>query len=244
MQQTQNITTAQPYLTILPENDQVFAASDMFLAKHMLPLVSIDLSVINPEWQGLIHLVNPVEPADCYIGDYTPEYHNDFAGQNWFILQLDENNHYQWLGQRQYFILENDNHHELCFGQMQPHSEAMHKDYLKVKARFKETGEMISTSCLKFDLEFRQTHPNILLNWIGGEFSVSNYISPLDQYFDLKIIDRRTDDEEVHIYDKQGRRYYFIACASGWQYCTSGADDILMYYQPETKRVLYTFDWT
>ena len=141
-------------------------------------------------------------------------------------------------------ILENENHQEICFGQMQPHSDAMHKDYLKVKARFKETGEMISSSHLKFDLEFRKQHPNILLNWIGGEFSVSNYISPLDQYFNLQFINRRTDDEEVHVYDKQDRRYYFIACASGWQYCTSGADDILMYYQPETKRVLFTFDWT
>lgn len=244
MKQIQNITTAQPYLTILPNNEAVFAASDSFLAKHLLPLVSIDLSFINPEWQGQIHLLNPVEPADSYIGDYTQEYHNEFAGENWFILQLNENNQYQWLAQRQYFILENDNHHELCFGQMQPHSDEMHKDYLKVKARFKETGEMISSSHFKFTSEFRKQHPNILLNWIGGEFSVSNYISPLDQYFDLKFINRRTTDEEVHIYDKQGRRYYFVASASGWQYCTSGADDILMYYQPETKRVLFTFDWT
>ena len=123
---------------------------------------------------------------------------------------------------------------------MQPHSDQMHKDYLEVKARFKETGKMTSTD--QFINQYAE--PNTLLNWIGGEFSVSNYISPLDQYFDLQIIEERADHEEVHIYDKQGNRYYFIACASGWQYCTSGADDILMYYQPETKRVLFTFDWT
>ena len=69
-------------------------------------------------------------------------------------------------------------------------------------------------------------------------------LTDLDQYFDLQIIEERTDHEEVHIYDKQGNRYYFIACASSWQYCTSGADDILMFYQPETRRVLFTFDWT
>lgn len=244
MKQIQNITTIQPYLTLLPENDAVFAPESSFLAKHLLPLVSIDLSVINPEWQGNIHLVNPIEPADSCIGDYTHEYHNEFAGENWFILQLNANNHYHWLGQQRYFILENENHHELCFGQTQPHSEAMHQDYLEVKARFKETGQIISTANLNFNHQYNTQNANILLNWIGGEFGFSNYVDTLAQYFDVRCVNRRTDDEEVHIYNQQGRRYYFIACASGWQYCISGADDILMFYQPETKRVLFPFDWT
>ena len=240
MNQIQNITEPQPYLTLLPENEDVFAPDNTFLAKHLLPLVSIDLAAINPDWRGKIHLVNPIEPADCYIGSYTEAFYNQFAAENYFILQLDENNHYQWLGEKRYFILENENHAEICFNQMQPHSDQMHKDYLEVKARFKETGKMTSTD--HFINQYAE--PNTLLNWIGGEFSASNYMSPLDQYFDLQIIEKRADHEEVHIYDKQGNRYYFIACASSWQYCTSGADDILMYYQPETKRVLFTFDWT
>ena len=52
------------------------------------------------------------------------------------------------------------------------------------------------------------------------------------------------DDGFVHIFDQQQRRYYFIASASGWEYCNHGADNILMFYQPETRRVLFTFDWT
>ena len=243
MNQIQNITEPQPYLTLLPENEDVFAPDNAFLAKHLLPLVSIDLATVNPEWRGKIHLVNPIEPADCYIGSYTEAFYNQFAAENYFILQLDKNNHYQWLGEKRYFILENENHAEICFNQMQPHSEKIHKDFLEVKARFKETREIISTSDLEFDPKFRQENPSILLNWIGGEFGVSNYITPLDQYFDLQFIDQKPDNEEVHVYDKQGHRYYFIACASGW-HCTSGADDILMYYQPETKSVLFTFDWT
>mgnify|MGYP003592030158 FL=1 len=49
MKQIQNITTAQPYLTLLPDNEDVFAPDSAFLAKHMLPLISIDLSAVNPE---------------------------------------------------------------------------------------------------------------------------------------------------------------------------------------------------
>ncbi len=236
MKQTQNITTAQPYLTILPDNEDVFASSDMFLAKHMLPLVSIDLSAVNPEWQGKVHLVNPIEPHDCYIGSYTLDHHDQYANENWFILQLDENNHYHWLGKNDYFYAENPE----CDKDLKQHSQEMHQDYLAVKARFKETGKIISSS----SIEYQSESPTTLLDQLGGEVDGGNWTHPIDQHFDLRYINENTDDQEVHIFDHEGQRYYFIVAVAGWEYCSHGADWILMFYQPETKRVLFTFDWT
>ena len=106
----QEITTAQDFLKLLPSSDIVFTNKDAFLAKHLLPLISIDLAQINPEWQGWIHLVNPIEPYECYIGSETAEFHNEFAHENWFILQMDEQSQYHWLADQHYFILENKSH--------------------------------------------------------------------------------------------------------------------------------------
>lgn len=232
----ENITTTQPYLTLLPDNDAVFAPESTFLAKHLLPLVSIDLSAVNAEWQGKIHLINPIEPHDSYIGSYTQGHHNQYANENWFILQMDDHNRYQWLGEKDYFYAE----HSDCDADMKKHSQDMSQDYLALKNRFKETGKLIPTS----DIRYKNAEPTTLLNQLGGETYGGNWLSPIDEHFDLQFIHEDTDEQEVHLYDRGGHRYYFIASASGWEYCLHGADDILMFYQPETKRVLFTFDWT
>jgi len=40
----QDITITEDFLKLLPDSDTVFAAKDSFLAKHLLPLISIDLA--------------------------------------------------------------------------------------------------------------------------------------------------------------------------------------------------------
>ena len=140
----ENITTTQPYLTLLPNNDAVFAPESTFLAKHLLPLVSIDLSAVNAEWQGKIHLINPIEPHDSYIGSYTQGHHNQYANENWFILQMDEQSQYHWLADQHYFILENKSHPS--YAEVLTHSQEMHEDFRQVKHRFLEQKRVISTS--------------------------------------------------------------------------------------------------
>ena len=231
-----DITTAQPFLEILPENEDIFAESNLFLAKHLLPLVSIDLSIIHSEWQGKIHLLNPIEPYECYIGSETTQFANEFANENWFVMKLNDKYRYEWLGDRKYFALENSE----CDADLRKHSQEMHLDYSQVKQRFLATGKVISGS----DVAYENDEPTVLLNQLGGDANYGNWNHPISDHFELKIINEDTDGEVAHVYDQNGLRYYFIASASGWEYCNHGADDILMFYQPETKRVLYTFDWT
>lgn len=232
----EDITTPEPYLTLLPENESIFAPSSAFLAKHLLPLLSIDLSEVNPEWQGKVHLVNPIEPYECYIGSETTAFANEYANENWFIMQLNQQDQYEWLGRKEYFALENPD----CDADLKQHSQEMHDDYLKVKQRLKETGKIISSS----SVEYQSESPTTLLDQLGGEVDGGNWTHPIDQHFDLKYVNENTDDQEIHIFDHEGQRYYFIAGVAGWEYCSHGADWILMFYQPETRRVLYTFDWT
>jgi hypothetical protein len=103
----ENITTAQPYLTVFPDANDVFAEPVAQYAKHIIPLLSIDLAVVNPTWHGKIHLVNPIEPHDGYMGDYTQKYHNDFLKPNWIGFKLNAENKYELLGDFKYFLLEN-----------------------------------------------------------------------------------------------------------------------------------------
>jgi hypothetical protein len=38
--------------------------------------------------------------------------------------------------------------------------------------------------------------------------------------------------------------FYFIASAAGYHYRRHNADEILLFYSPQTRTVLQTFDWT
>lgn len=64
-------------------------------------------------------------------------------------------------------------------------------------------------------------------------------VSPIDQCFDLTYINEDTDEQEVHVYDHEELRYYFIAGVAGWEYYCHGADWIMMCYQSETKSFIY-----
>jgi hypothetical protein len=35
-----------------------------------------------------------------------------------------------------------------------------------------------------------------------------------------------------------------VAEVSGYAYCEEGADSILLFYEPESRTVLFTFDWS
>lgn len=43
---------------------------------------------------------------------------------------------------------------------------------------------------------------------------------------------------------RDGRSYRFIAAVPGWHYRASGADSILLYYDPVERIVLKTFVFT
>ena len=69
----ENITEAITGITPFPEAETVFAPEQPWLAKHFLPLVPVDLGLIRGELAGtVVHLVNPFEPYEGYIGETPP----------------------------------------------------------------------------------------------------------------------------------------------------------------------------
>src|SRR4028119_1410037 len=101
------VSDSQPYLKVYPPDEQVFADPVARYARHVLPLVSIDLSAVDPSWQGWIHLVNTVEPEDEIVGKATHPFHNYYLRENWIGFHLNDEGWYELLGDFRYFYLEN-----------------------------------------------------------------------------------------------------------------------------------------
>ncbi len=213
----ENIKKIRSGLTPLPEN--VFVDDQAWLADQLLPTVSIDLGLLRPGLAGTVaHMLQPLCPIDGYIGDDTWEFHNEFAASNWLAFHLTEDNRYRFLGRDEYFA---------------PYDEkyaAGVKEYqAKVRAYAKEHGRLA-----EFPSYFKgEALEQDWLDVLGGEFWAGNWTTedpPSAFEFIYEEIGNRLE------LNYQGNPFFPVACANG--------STILMFYEPESRTVLFTFDET
>ena len=215
MLEEEKIEKLRPGLTPFPEH--VFVDDQPWLADHVWPLLSIDLGLLRPELAGtVVHMLQPVGPIDGYIGDGTAEFHNEFTGPNWFALRLTEDNRYRFLGREEYF---------------EPYDAAHAADFQeyqgKVLAYAKEHGRLA-------DFPRHRNGQADRSNWLdilGGDFWAGNWLTEAPPPAFELVEDEENDRIELTY---QGKPFFPVACAR--------ALTILMFYEPDSRTVLFTFD--
>ncbi len=223
------IEKLRPGLTPFPKN--VFTDDQQWLYDHLLPLLSVDLGILRPELSGtVVHVLCPVEPYEGYIGDGTESFHNAFTAPNWFALQLTDDNRYRFLGKEGYFQSPSD-------PDKQKHATQMKESYAKARTYFEKHGRLACYSMYGKG-EARET------NWLdnlGGIFWGGNWTNGAEVPSAFVLIDELDKPIELTY---QGNPFFPVADVAGYNYCASGADSILLFYEPKSRTVLFTFDWT
>ncbi|WP_455008426.1 hypothetical protein [Neisseria sicca] len=223
-------------LHAFPEAETVFSEKQPWLKEHFLPCISIDLVEINPEWKGItLHLINPQEPGDGLIGELTQFAHNEFIGINWLSFRLTEDNRYEFLGDERYFLRSRANKHLLTDPYLEKYFAENLKNYAEQKKAFQEkTGDYNGEP-------YFSKYDGLFLNSLGGERIESSNWSTSD---DIPSAYKMTQDEDGNVtITHNGNRFYHIASACGYSY-SHGADNIVMLYEPISRLVLFTYDWT
>jgi hypothetical protein len=233
-------------LTLFPTPEAVFAAEHTYLAKHILPLVSIDLSLINPDWGGVIHMVSPLEPYDGYMGEYTQAYHNAYCKENWLAFRLNASNQYEPLTDRRYFFLENSapptQAPEGLSAELAKHYESETKAFEFSKLRFQKFGGLYGHK--RFDRTEKnsdQAQPWNILDQLGGNALWGNWSSYPEPPAEFSIDE--SDSQNVIIENSKGDRLFFVARVPAYHY-TEGGADTLLFYEPSSRTALFTFDFT
>lgn len=279
----EDINAPQPYLTIFPEAASVFAAPVEKYAQHLHPLLSIDLSVVNPAWSGVVHLISPVEPYSGFMGEYTQAFHNDYLKTNWIAFKLNAENRYELLGDFKYFALENvvldtpidspeesesainayremfdEDFMELLENtpkdyrqELEAHYAQSHIGYRQAKEKYAKYGGLYGDNGGETLAEKREyfTEPWNFLDQLGGTTGWANWTSYCED-FGIKLNAGYYDEgleDDIYPISPAGNRFYFIAGVPAWHYITngySGADWIVMYYEPIERIVWFTFDYT
>lgn len=226
----------QPFLRPFPTAETVFVDPVARYERHLSPLVSIDLSAVDPGLSGWVHLVSPIEPEDGCLGDHGKEGWGRYLQPNWIAFRLTHDHRYELLGDFRFFGIENIGGTLLYPGAQEGLTdwyEKQHASFAATRAAFKETGQVIGF------IGSRGQRPVAALEQLGGEAPVGNMIwqQMPDSAFTY-------DDDDTAPRTHDGRLYRFIASVPGWHYRASGADNILLYYDPVERTVLETFDYT
>ncbi|ULJ65531.1 DUF6882 domain-containing protein [Wielerella bovis] len=235
-----------PQMQLYPDIKDVFQAQQAsWLGKHLLPCFTLDLAALRPDWVGRkIHMLLPCEPEEGYIGEATEAAHNEFCGTNWLALRLDEQNRCEFLANEAYFhaACEPDN------DSLQEHIAAQHDTFQSYRAERAANGNSNET---------------VLINHLGGKIQEGNWTfdPPLPTAFacdtnaeyyryensrqnGIKLLQQQIDGTDAVRISYQGKPFYFICSSSGWAWAEYGADDMLLFYEPESRIVLMTFDYT
>ncbi len=246
----EDVDQVQPWLAPFPDPAEVFSDPVDRYARLLSPLVSVDLSVVDPAWRGWAHLLSPVEPMDGYLGDGTEGHHSYYARTNWLGFRLDDHDRYHLLGDWRFFLMENLVGDELVLdpdedprlrrrrgdGGLTEWYQEQHDSFAATKALFTQHGRLMRAGGTGESRAFLDTVGGPAHGW-------ANWVDP--EMFPLDVCDIG-DDEGVIIYPlaENGDRFHFVASVAGWHYRESGADQILMFYEPGSRTVLFTYDWS
>ncbi|MCR6474952.1 hypothetical protein NU688_02195 [Variovorax sp. ZS18.2.2] len=249
-----DIRQPAPFLHPFPDPVDVFSDPVDRYARHLHPLCTIDLSAVDPAWQGRIHMLSPIEPYEGLIGQSTVAHHGEFLRPNWLAFEL-KDDRYTLLGDWRYFEVndpdlspsfrtELDIRHEdshLAFAAMQAHYAGCHRlDIMRTGARNVRDPDTLALLHKRREIRGFDSDgdPLPLLAQLGGEAFEGNWSESSEW-----PIDRNPAGDPAPL-TADGRRFRFIAHVPGYNYCLHGADSILLFYDPQDSIALFTFDWT
>ena len=236
---------------MVPFPTDVFPADQAWLAQHLLPLLKIDLGVLRPELAGQVAtMLCPIEPYEGCIGDETTAHHNAFTASNWIAFELTADNQMRFLGNEAYFLGDAADDEDA-----RAHVAEMRDSHDQAKAHFQQHG------CLASFSRYGDGEPEeqAWLNQLGGPIWFGNWTgyTPLPAAFQLQDLagyqqrgSLRFRNDSSHLADdglrltRDGQAVFHVASVPASNWVAAGADAIVMFYEPNSRTVLFTFDWS
>ena len=220
------------HIDYFPEASTIFCAAQPWLEKHLLPLVSFDLASLDPALGDVrLHFLKPVEPYNSCIGDNAWATHTDYCSENWLCFHLEDDGTYRFLAEENYFIGEN------AAPDAQKYFAEVRASYQQIKQFYRENGvvvaELDDNNLPRFGGPPSFLPPCYYGNWSTTEppaaFTIDEDYDNWGKEADIRY---------------QGRRFICIAADAGYDWGEGGADTIYLLYEPHSRLVLMTFNYT
>lgn len=233
---------ATEFFQPFPDPQTVFSRDVEKHCEYLLPLATIDLARVDPKLNGRGHFIQSFEPWDGVVGDGGDAYFNHYCRENYIGYQYNDDGRCELMTDFKFFELARS-----------PDNEILSDLYAKVRSGFAKTRAHFETYGV-IHSRFRKPpyqpeHRNELIREIGAPSEGGNWPT---YDFPLHREKMDVDGEEVdHIVPltEDGRLFIFVGALQAWHYAQYdehfGFDcDLLLFYDPETRIGLTTFDWS
>ena len=216
------------HIDYFPEASTVFSAAQPWLEKYLLPLASFDLASLDPALGDVrLHFIKPNEGC---IGDDTQVTYTDYCGANWLCFHLEDDGTYRFLAEEDYFLGEN------ATPDAQKYFAKVRASYQQIKQLYRESGVVVQWLD-HYNLPCFGGPPIFLPYFYQGNWST---IEP-PAAFTTKDYDNWDKEADIRY---QGRRFICIAADASYYWGEGLADTIFLLYEPHSRLVLMTFDYT
>ena len=234
------------HLQVFPKAEDIFVKEQLWLKNHFFPLMSIDLAEINPDWAGQkVYMLFLLESYEFYIVKNENKYHNEYTAPNWFAFRLTDDNKFEFLGKEGYF--ERTAIHQWNFDsekerEFQKNREEMTKNNLTIE---KKEG-LFQINYINYDGKLFNIK---LFNNLDNNIAYLNWSKKIDEntcprnFHMEKEKKEKTDEMKINI-SYEGNPFYFITSMASHNFCGDNVDTIIMLYEPVSRIVLYTFDYS
>jgi hypothetical protein len=239
--------------TLFPDPASVFAQEVSLHAQCLLPLASIDLTVIDAALTGTVHFITPIEPHDGVVGEDADEYFTYLTREN-FVG-------YKYAGNR--CVLDGDfnyfEHRRLSVLELSPKQTRVKKllddHYFAVRLGH----ERARKHALQYGMlhvqdagpPFGQDDQLQIALRLGGNATAGNWCSSPEAFpIDYGRTERDDGgfDFDVAPLTADGRRFVFVGdvpvATYNWNDTCALCCNLLLFYDPHTQTALTTFDWS
>ena len=242
-----------------PNPESVFANRVDEHAQYLLPIATVALGHLRPEWSGEIHFVVPIEPADGWglLGENSAPYHNYLCRQNWVGYRVIEGK-YELACDFRYFHLAYYLSHppqeksvQEEFAYLPKYYQATRTRYESIRSHFQRHGWLSADpDGQAARLGYSDTLKSALVRNLGGfssdgnwsntrDFPISRYPEPTDATTDQTVEWNRALPQ-TH----DGRDFCFIGEVELWNYIGASSGILVLFYDPVSQTVLTTIDWS
>ena len=223
-----------------PSADAVFTRPD-YHARYLLPLMSLELSDVFDDLSGPIHFINPIEPYDGCIGEFTEPYRTYYCRDNWISFKL-KDGLYECEAPEAFFAKHYYETHPFADDVnprlIERQVEDLNAHYHKTRAEYAEWRQTLSQ-----DLDAALDRLEIRPESFGGRPFDQNWAhcSSFPLVTDKEDVPGRSFPDQFHYpLTEDGRRFRYIGYVGAFDWVCA----IHLFYDPVEQRALQTFDWT
>ncbi len=240
-------------LRLFPDPNDVFARDVALHCRYLLPLATIDLSLVNPEFSGKAHFIQPIEPQDGVVGEGGDEYFTYHTRRN-FVGYVYDGDRCVFDGDFHYFerhrlgsrneLTERESHIQKCYDD---HYRIVRDGYDLARNHVSKYGMLHKRNS---EPPYTPSDRLRIAMYIGGRSEGGNWASDDGFPIDWGRSERNDGgfDFNVAPLTADERRFEFVGQIPVYCYVWSERStlscDLVMFFDPVDRVALTTFDWS